>query len=47
MTKDFVCNMEVNEKKAAKIEYKGKTYYFCSAHCKTSFEGNPAKYVKE
>ncbi|MFQ5711751.1 MAG: YHS domain-containing protein [Candidatus Geothermarchaeales archaeon] len=47
MVKDVVCGMEVDEKKASfNSEYEGKTYYFCSAMCKTNFEKNPARYVK-
>ncbi|MCH8847272.1 MAG: YHS domain-containing protein [Proteobacteria bacterium] len=38
--------MEVNEKKAAKFNYKGKTYYFCSPSCKLAFKGNPNKFMK-
>jgi YHS domain-containing protein len=39
MAKDPVCGMNVDEKKAAGTTvYKGKTYYFCSAHCKAQFE---------
>lgn len=46
MVKDLVCGMTVDEKKAKfKSEYKGKTYYFCSPACKTSFDKNPAKYA--
>jgi YHS domain-containing protein len=46
MTIDPVCKMGVNEKKTIfKSEYKGKTYYFCSAQCKNEFEKNPEKYV--
>lgn len=40
--------MQVDENKAAgKTEYKGKTYYFCSATCKTTFEKSPDKYAKQ
>lgn len=47
MTKDPVCGMDVDEKKAKhKTEYMGKTYYFCAASCKEAFEKNPTKYVK-
>jgi len=47
MAKDPVCGMEVDEKKAAaKLEYKGKTYYFCTSSCKEAFEKEPEKYVK-
>ncbi|MFQ6016335.1 MAG: YHS domain-containing protein [Anaerolineae bacterium] len=46
MAKDRVCGMEVDEKKAAATsEYKGVTYYFCSHHCKMSFDKEPEKYV--
>lgn len=29
-----------------KVEYKGKTYYFCCAGCDTKFKDNPEKYLK-
>jgi YHS domain-containing protein len=46
MAKDPVCGMTVDEKKAKlKSEYKGKTYYFCAASCKVTFDKNPAKYA--
>ncbi len=46
MAIDPVCKMQVDEKKAAaKSEYQGKTYYFCSPGCKRTFEQNPAKYL--
>lgn len=44
---DPVCGMEVSEETEFKVEYGGKTYYFCSPHCKAQFEANPEKYVKE
>ena len=47
MVKDFVCGMEVDEKKAPfKSEYEGEKYYFCSSMCKTNFENNPKNYIK-
>ena len=47
MTKDPVCGMDIEEKKAgATAVYQGKTYYFCSAACKATFEKTPAKYAK-
>lgn len=47
VAKDPVCKMEVNEKTAKlKSEYNGKTYYFCAPGCKSTFDKNPAKYVK-
>ena len=43
---DPVCNMTVDEKKAAaKSDYKGKTYYFCAVGCKKAFDKNPEKYL--
>ena len=46
MAKDPVCNMEVNEKDAAATStYNGKTYYFCAAGCRESFEKDPEKFV--
>ena len=47
MAKDPVCNMDVDEKKAAaRSEYQGKTYYFCAVACKKAFDANPQKYLK-
>lgn len=46
MAKDPVCGMQVDEKTAAgKSEYKGQTYYFCSAGCKKSFDKEPEKFA--
>lgn len=45
--KDPVCGMEIDsEKAAATATHEGKTYYFCSAMCKTKFGMNPAQYTK-
>jgi len=38
MAKDPVCGMEVDPKKAVKLEKGGKTYYFCSEHCRNQFQ---------
>ncbi len=39
---DPVCGMEVEEGPGAiTLEYKGKTYYFCSNGCKRAFEKDP------
>ena len=47
MAKDPVCEMDVDEKTAKfKSEYKGKTYYFCNAGCKYTFDEDPTQYVK-
>ena len=46
MAKDPVCGMNVNEKKAKyKSEHMGKTYYFCSQTCKSTFDENPMEYI--
>ena len=48
MTKDPVCNMDVDEAKAKYTStYKGKTYYFCSEGCKKAFDRDPEKYAAE
>ncbi|OGC01044.1 YHS domain-containing protein [candidate division KSB1 bacterium RBG_16_48_16] len=48
MTKDPVCGMMVDVKTApAKVEYKGRTFYFCSTGCKSFFQENPEKYAKD
>ena len=40
--------MQVDAKKVAgSSEYQGKTYYFCSAGCKRSFDQNPEQYAKK
>ncbi|MCB1907465.1 MAG: heavy metal translocating P-type ATPase [Rhodocyclaceae bacterium] len=46
MTTDPVCGMRVvAERAAAQAHYRGETYYFCSAHCASAFEREPARYV--
>jgi YHS domain-containing protein len=47
LAKDVVCGMMVDEKSAKyKTEFGGKTYYFCSPGCMTSFNANPGRYAK-
>lgn len=47
MSKDLVCGMNVDERKAAaKTDHEGKAYYFCSAGCKNAFQTDPEKYIK-
>lgn len=42
---DPVCGMTVDPATAAaSAEYEGRTYYFCSQACATSFKADPAKY---
>jgi len=46
MAKDPVCNMSVDEKKAAATSvHKGETYYFCAKGCKEKFDREPEKFV--
>ena len=46
--KDPVCGMTVIEgKEAAKSDYRGTTYYFCSRGCKVAFEKSPTRFVNE
>lgn len=47
MEKDVVCGMQVDPAKAAgSSQYKGKTYYFCSAGCKAKFDANREQFAK-
>lgn len=46
--KDPVCGMDVNEHTSQWIStYEGRTYAFCSAGCKESFDKTPGKYLRE
>ncbi len=46
MAHDPVCHMEVDEQKTSlKSEYRGQTYYFCSAMCKERFDKEPERYL--
>lgn len=47
MAKDLVCDMEVDEKKAANMEYNGKTYYFCGPTCQWAFKENPELFINK
>lgn len=45
---DPVCKMSVDAEKAKySCELDGKTYYFCSPHCKEEFVSNSGKYLKK
>jgi Cu+-exporting ATPase len=45
MKRDPVCGMMVDEKKTQlKSEHDGKSFFFCSAYCKRTFDGDPGKY---
>jgi Cu+-exporting ATPase len=38
--------MEVDERTAAaRSQYEGDTYYFCSEECKRRFDADPERYV--
>lgn len=46
MSKDPVCAMEVDEKRAKVTStYDGKTFYFCGDECRAAFEKEPQKYL--
>jgi len=51
MGKEFacpLCGMKVKvDKKTAALDYKGKTYYFCSSGEKIPFSKNPEKYISQ
>ncbi|MEK6987993.1 MAG: YHS domain-containing protein [Candidatus Thermoplasmatota archaeon] len=47
MEKDPICGMMVDPKRAAGSSvYRGKSHYFCSPGCKSTFDKNPAKFAK-
>jgi YHS domain-containing protein len=42
---DPICGMRVDERKTnLKSDHEGKTFYFCSSTCKTTFDRDPHKY---
>ena len=42
VTKDPICGMTVDEATALRAERDGKSYYFCSEHCRQKFLSTPA-----
>jgi len=42
VTKDPICGMTVDETTALHAERDGKTFYFCSEHCREKFLSTPA-----
>jgi Cu+-exporting ATPase len=42
LTKDPICGMTVDEATALHAERDGKTFYFCSDHCRQKFLSTPA-----
>jgi Cu+-exporting ATPase len=48
MVIDPVCGMSVDPTNSVfHADYKGKTYYFCSADCKAQFQAQPERYLKQ
>jgi xanthine dehydrogenase accessory factor len=46
MAEDPVCHMTVDTRTTQTMfRFEGTLYYFCSMHCKNSFEKNPGEYV--
>lgn len=45
---DLVCGMTVTADESSRpFEHDGETYYFCCPGCRTAFEREPEKYIKE
>ena len=45
---DPVCGMTVNPATSKhRCEYKGETFHFCSAGCRTKFAANPVSYLEK
>ena len=44
---DPVCGMKVDRAKALRLEHAGRTYFFCSEHCRSQFEADPDGYTGE
>ena len=48
LVRDPVCGMSVDPATATeRVEHMGATYHFCSAGCRSKFEGSPAQYLAE
>jgi Cu+-exporting ATPase len=45
-TRDPVCGMTVDPDGAPSHSYEGRTYYFCSAACRSKFAGDPESYLE-
>jgi Cu+-exporting ATPase len=43
---DPACGMIVDATSSEHAEHAGKTYFFCSDHCKTAFVGDPHRYLE-
>ncbi len=42
---DPVCGMKVDRDKALRLEHAGRTYFFCSEHCRDRFQSSPEQYI--
>lgn len=42
VTKDPICGMKVDKATALHTERDGKTFYFCSDHCRKEFISKPS-----
>ena len=47
VTKDPICGMTVDEATALHADRDGKTFYFCSDHCRQKFLATPADAKRE
>ena len=46
LVRDPVCGMSIDRASATqRAEFGGATYYFCSAGCRSAFEGDPSRYA--
>jgi uncharacterized membrane protein YraQ (UPF0718 family)/YHS domain-containing protein len=44
---DPVCGMKVDRSKALQTQYAGRTYFFCSEHCRSQFQADPDGYTRK
>jgi P-type Cu+ transporter len=45
---DPVCGMEVDRVQAeGRSDHEGRSYYFCSSTCKTQFDADPDRFIRE
>jgi YHS domain-containing protein len=47
MAKDPICGMTVDEATALHADRDGQTFYFCSEHCRNTFQPAPATKKQE
>ena len=46
LVEDPVCHMKVDPARArARVEHRGKTYFFCCEHCAQKFQAEPERYL--